>query len=64
MDTSRKIRIGIGAGIIIAGLIFQGDWWIIGMLPLITGIFNACPGGTCKVPEPKNKPTEVNEETK
>lgn len=58
MDTSRKIRIGIGAGIIIAGLISQAGWWIIGIFPLITGIFNTCPGGTCAVPEPKVKPKE------
>ena len=62
MNTSRKIRIGIGAGIFVAGLIFHADWWIIGMLPLITGIFNACPGGTCEVPQPKAKPGEIKEE--
>jgi len=61
MDTSRKIRIGIGAAIIIAGLIFHADWWIIGMLPLITGIFNACPHGTCAVPAPKTEPKETGE---
>jgi len=62
MDTSRKVRIGIGAGIIIAGLISQSGWWIIGIFPLITGIFNACPGGTCAVPSPKVKPPEITKE--
>lgn len=62
MDTSRKIRIGIGAAIIIAGLISQAGWWIVGIFPLITGIFNACPGGTCAVPEPKVKPPEIKKE--
>lgn len=64
MDTSRKIRIGIGAGIIIAGLISQAGWWIIGLFPLITGIFNTCPGGSCTVPESKVKPPEINKEIK
>ncbi len=62
MDTSRKIRIGIGAAIIIAGLISQAGWWIVGIFPLITGIFNACPGGTCAVPPPKVKPPEIKKE--
>ena len=53
MDTGRKVRIGIGAVIIISGLVLHADWWIIGLLPFITGILNACPGGSCKVPEPK-----------
>jgi len=64
MDTNRKIRIGIGAGIIIAGLIYQAGWWIIGILPLIAGIFNACPGGTCAVPEHKVRPPEIKDEIK
>ncbi len=62
MDASRKIRIGIGALIIIAGLISQAGWWIVGIFPLITGIFNACPGGSCEVPAPEVKPTEIKEE--
>jgi hypothetical protein len=55
MELSRKIRVGVGAAIILGGLLFQSSWWIIGLLPLITGIFNTCPtcnssGGTaCKV---------------
>lgn len=61
MELSRKIRIGIGAVIMLGGLIFQGGWWIIGLLPLITGIFNTCTtcnssGGTmCKVESTKEK---------
>jgi hypothetical protein len=61
MELSRKIRVGIGAAIILGGLLFQSSWWIIGLLPLITGIFNTCPtcstsGGTaCKVESTKDK---------
>jgi hypothetical protein len=59
MDTARKIRIGIGVGIILIGLILQSSWWFVGIFPLITGIFNTCPscsssGGTaCKVESTK-----------
>lgn len=62
MDLSRKLRIGIGAAIIFAGLIFQSGWWIVGILPLFTGIFNSCPGSTCSVPAPKVKPHEPKNE--
>ncbi|MCX6169480.1 MAG: DUF2892 domain-containing protein [Ignavibacteriales bacterium] len=62
MDKSRKIRIGIGAVIIMAGLISQAGWWFIGIIPLFTGIFNTCPGGSCEVPAPKVKPPVIEKE--
>ena len=61
MELSRKIRIGIGSVIILGGLISESSWWIIGILPLITGIFNTCPtcstseGASCKIESTKDK---------
>jgi hypothetical protein len=65
MELSRKIRIGIGAAIILGGLIFQSSWWIIGILPLITGIFNTCPtcnssGGTACIVESTKEKSDLN----
>ncbi len=51
LDTNRKIRIALGALIIIGGLIFKADWWVIGLFPLLTGVFNTCPScssGSCQ----------------
>jgi hypothetical protein len=36
-------RIIAGLIIIIAGLIFRSWWGIIGLVPLLTAIFNYCP---------------------
>jgi len=61
MDLTRKLRIGIGAGFILIGLILQSTWWIVGILPLFTGIFNTCPtcsssdGVSCKVESSREK---------
>jgi len=43
MDLARKLRIGIGAGIILIGLILQSSWGFVGILPLMAGIINRCP---------------------
>jgi hypothetical protein len=61
MDMSRKIRIGVGAAIMIAGLVSNAGWWLVGLFPLITGVLNMCPGGTCAVPEPKSKSQELSD---
>lgn len=54
MDKGRIFRIAIGAVIIIAGLVLKGDWWIIGVFPLMAGVINRCPSfipgqSSCKV---------------
>jgi hypothetical protein len=64
MDLARKLRIGIGSGIILIGLILHSSWWVIGIFPLITGIFNTCPtcstsdGDSCKVEPSRDKPDQ------
>ena len=60
MDSSRVLRIVIGAVIIIAGLIVKSDWWALGIFPLLTGIINRCPSflpgqSSCKV---EQKPSD------
>ncbi|MFX0132754.1 MAG: YgaP-like transmembrane domain [Candidatus Hodarchaeota archaeon] len=59
MDTSRVFRIVIGAAIIIAGLIAESNWWILGVFPLIAGVINRCPSflpgqSSCKVEQKPN----------
>ena len=64
MNLSRVIRIAIGVGIIVGGLILNSQWWVFGILPLTTGIINKCPSflpfgqSACKI-EPE-KIAEVN----
>jgi len=41
--TERIIRIVIGLGIAIAGVIFESYWGLIGIVALATGIFGYCP---------------------
>lgn len=58
MQTDRVIRIVIGAGLIIAGIILNSSIWIIGLFPLIAGIINRCPtifskGSSCSIDPPQ-----------
>lgn len=39
----RGIRIVTGLGIIAAGIFMQSWWGVIGVVPLLTGIFRFCP---------------------
>ena len=39
----KTIRIIIGSVIILAGIIFQSWWGVIGFIPLITGLSSSCP---------------------
>ncbi len=39
----RIIRIIIGLLIGIAGLYYQNWWGLVGLIPLLTGLFNYCP---------------------
>lgn len=59
MDKGRIFRIVIGAGIILAGLITNGSWWVIGLFPLMTGVINRCPSflgqSACAIEEPQKK---------
>lgn len=41
--TDRIIRIVIGLGIAIAGVIFESYWGLVGIVFLATGIFGYCP---------------------
>ncbi len=39
----RTVRILIGSVMIVAGFVFQAWWWLIGVIPLLTGILRFCP---------------------
>ncbi len=68
MSSSRIIRIALGAGIIAAGLIMNGSWWVFGILPLTTGLINRCPSfmpfgqSACKIEPGKNAEVKLPEE--
>lgn len=53
----RALRILIGVMIILFGIFFESWWGLIGLLPLLTGIFRFCPAympfgvSTCKTEE-------------
>jgi hypothetical protein len=42
-SADRNIRIGLGIVIIIAGILLQSWWGLIGLLPLLTAGLNFCP---------------------
>ena len=42
-STERLLRISAGVVIIVLGLYFQSWWGVIGLVPLLTGLFRFCP---------------------
>ena len=42
-SADRNIRIGLGIVIIIAGVVMQSWWVLVGLLPLLTAVLNFCP---------------------
>jgi hypothetical protein len=42
-NIDKWIRVVLGVVIIFVGLFFQSWWGLIGLLPLVTGLFNYCP---------------------
>ena len=42
-STERLIRIIVGVVIIGLGLYFQSWWGVVGLIPLLTGLFRFCP---------------------
>ena len=42
-STERLLRIIIGVVIIGLGLYFQSWWGVVGLIPLLTGLFRFCP---------------------
>lgn len=53
-DMDKKVRIILGAVIIVLGLYFQSWWGLIGLVPLATAFMGVCPAympfgiSTCK----------------
>jgi hypothetical protein len=41
--TDRTLRIVVGAGIILAGIITQSWWGAVGIVPLLTALTGFCP---------------------
>jgi sulfite exporter TauE/SafE len=59
-NVDRWIRIILGVVIIVLGIVYRNWWGLIGIIPILTGIFRICPAyipfgiKTCKsVPESK-----------
>jgi hypothetical protein len=40
----RTVRVVLGLVIIAVGLAYRSWWGLIGLLPLLTGLFKVCPG--------------------
>lgn len=41
--SDRIIRMILGVIIIAAGIIYESWWGLVGIIPLMTGLFNYCP---------------------
>ena len=54
--TDRLIRIIIGLVILVLGYIYSSWWGIIGLVPLLTGLFRWCPAYLpCKISTDKSE---------
>lgn len=57
-SVDRVIRIVLGLVILAAGYYYRNWWGLVGLLPLLTGLFRVCPGylpfgiSTCKTKAP------------
>ena len=54
------LKIVVGAGIMVAGLIYGSSWWALGVFPLMAGIINRCPSflpgqSSCQVEQKPEK---------
>lgn len=52
MTLNRKIRIGLGIAITIAAYLGQSPLYMIGIILIVTGVFNLCPScnnGSCEI---------------
>lgn len=39
----KAVRLIIGAGIIIAGVVFKSWWGLVGLIPIVTALVSWCP---------------------
>lgn len=68
MDLSRKIRIGLGAVILIAAALNESPLYMAGIFLIVSGVFNLCPActtcndGSCDIDPKKGKEKELNNE--
>ena len=54
--TDRLIRIIIGLIILVLGYIYSSWWGIVGLVPLLTGLFRWCPAYLpCKISTDKSE---------
>lgn len=48
-----KVRIGIGASLLTAGVITMNPWFLLGIFPLVVGLTKFCPlcffAGKCSI---------------
>jgi len=42
-NTDRWIRIVVGVGLLVAGIVFKSYWGLIGIVPLLTATMKCCP---------------------
>ena len=54
--TDRLLRIIIGLAILVLGYIYSNWWGLIGLIPLLTGLFRWCPAYLpCKISTDKSE---------
>jgi len=55
-QTDRLLRIIIGLVILVLGYIYSSWWGLVGLLPLLTGLFKWCPAYLpCKISSDKSE---------
>lgn len=55
-QTDRLLRIIIGLVILVLGYIYSSWWGLIGLIPLLTGLFRWCPAYLpCKISTDKSE---------
>ena len=55
-QTDRLLRIIIGLAILVLGYIYSSWWGLIGLIPLLTGLFRWCPAYLpCKISTDKSE---------
>ena len=55
-QTDRLLRIIIGLVILVLGYIYSSWWGLVGLLPLLTGLFRWCPAYLpCKISSDKSE---------
>lgn len=61
-NTDKKIRVAVGAIVVLAGILTQSWWGLVGIVPLVTAVIGFCPlyplfgFSTCETEDVRSKP--------